>query len=365
MTLLTALSLASEPCTTHSAIALGNLQAQIDRLGELAEGGCLAARAQVDLVELLLLRGHLLGRIADGERAAGLAEHLVRHSPAEGVTLFARARTLASFHRFTEALTDLQEAAAHGMDGAVVATERAAILQAVGHADQAEVILRGAAAARQDFETLGALAVLRAAQGEVAAAEELFDQARTNYPGVSPLPVALLDFQRGHMWQEQNELPRARRWFEAAIRRVPPFAPAQGHLAEVETRLGHVEVAIDRLRPLAASSDDPAYAAQLARLLGIAGPSEEALAWRARAAARFDELCVRHPEAFAEHAAEFWLAVGDDPSRALDLAQSNAQLRATPRARELFARATIACAAAGLGDRTAPRTRQEDLRWRT
>ena len=149
--------------------------------------------------------------------------------------------------------------------------------------------------------------------------------------------MALLDFQRGHMWQEQNELPRARRWFEAAIRRVPPFAPAQGHLAEVETRLGHVEVAIDRLRPLAASSDDPPYAAQLARLLGIAGPSEEALAWRARAAARFDELCVRH-EAFAEHAAEFWLAVGDDPSRALDLAQSNAQLRATPRARELFAR---------------------------
>ena len=84
MTLLTALSLASEPCTTHSAIALGNLQAQIGRLGELAEGGCLAARAQVDLVELLLLRGHLLGRIADGERAAGLAEHLVAHSRPRG-----------------------------------------------------------------------------------------------------------------------------------------------------------------------------------------------------------------------------------------------------------------------------------------
>ena len=35
---------------------------------------------------------------------------------------------------------------------------------------------------------------------------------------------------------------------------------------------------------------------------------------------------------------EFWLAVGDVPSRALELAQSNAQLRATPRAREQFVR---------------------------
>lgn len=41
---------------------------------------------------------------------------------------------------------------------------------------------------------------------------------------------------------------------------VPAYAPAQGHLAEVDAALGAAGAAIDRLRPLAVSSDDPEYA---------------------------------------------------------------------------------------------------------
>ena len=52
---------------------------------------------------------------------------------------------------------------------------------------------------------------------------------------------------------------------------MPAYAPAQGHLAEVEAELGEIDSAIARLHSLAASSDDPDYAAQLARILGDAG----------------------------------------------------------------------------------------------
>jgi hypothetical protein len=44
-------------------------------------------------------------------------------------------------------------------------------------------------------------------------------------------------------------------------------------------------------------------------VLSDAGHAQEAENWRISAAARYDELVVRHPEAFVDHAAEFWLTV--------------------------------------------------------
>jgi hypothetical protein len=40
------------------------------------------------------------------------------------------------------------------------------------------------------------------------------------------------------------------------------------------------------------------------------GRLDESLHWRQLAATRYDELIETHPEAFADHAAEFWLAAG-------------------------------------------------------
>ncbi|MFD1533524.1 hypothetical protein, partial [Pseudonocardia aurantiaca] len=57
---------------------------------------------------------------------------------------------------------------------------------------------------------------------------------------------------------------------------------------------------------------------------------QEAQQWRITAAARYDELTRRHPEAFADHAAHFWLTVGDDRPKGLQLAlQDRANRRAT------------------------------------
>ncbi len=139
----------------------------------------------------------------------------------------------------------------------------------------------------------------RPSAGRSREAERLFTAARRHYRGVSPFPVAELEFRRGLMWLGERDLPAARAWFDAAVRRVPAYAPALGHLAEVDAALGAAEAAIDRLRPLAVSSDDPEYAATLAGVLGDAGRPLEAEHWRISAAARYDELVRRHPEAFA------------------------------------------------------------------
>jgi hypothetical protein len=186
--------------------------------------------------------------------------------------------------------------------------------------------------------------VLHAEQGDTAAAEVLFSKARACYGAVSPFPLVMLDFQRGVMWMEAGDPLGAYVWFDAACQRLPEYAPAQGHLAEVEAALGEHETSVARLTPFAMSSDDPDYSTQLARILGQNGKADEAAKWRVMASARYDVLMARHPAAFADHAAEFWLTVGGDAKKALSLATMNLAVRDTPRARELVFRAAQASA---------------------
>jgi tetratricopeptide (TPR) repeat protein len=327
--------------TTSGVLALVNLQAQIEGQERRARTGHLTVSDQAELIDLVTLRGHVLGCIADYEWAEERAEQLTRDAPAEGVAFLARARARATFHRFTDALTDLEQAQRLGADPAVVGAEQAAIFQALGRYDEALQFFQKAAERRADFASLGALATLHAERGDVAVAERFFDESRACYRGVTPFPLALLDFRHALMWLAEGDLHRARTWLSAAHRRLPAYAPAQGHLAEVEAALGEPDSAIARLRPLTISSDDPDYAGQLARILSEVGRLAESRELRGQAAARYDELVTRHLEAFADHAAEFWLEVGGDPDRAQWLARMNLQVRQTPRAHELLTRATL------------------------
>ena len=319
---------------TNGSIALLNLQAQIAGL----EGGDSPAEAAA-LIDLLILRGAILGRISDYERAAQLADGLVDVAATDAVAYLTRGRTRAVFHRFTEALDDLDHAERISPDDDAAKQERATVLQALGRYDEALSTYGNAAGRGQSFQHAAALTGFWAERGESDTAERLYIQSLGSYRGISPFPLALLDFQLGLMWMRQEQLVRARTYFEAAIRRVPAHAAAQGHLAEVEAALGEPEAAIVRLTPLAVSSDDPDYAAQLARILSEIGRSDESLAWRRKAASRYDWLVASHPAAFADHAAEFWLGAGDDPQKALRLAEFNLQIRKTPRANELVAQA--------------------------
>ena len=327
---------------TDGTIALLNLEAQIDALEPEVRLGSANVETRAGLAELIALRGLIVGCIADYDRANEIAEQLVRDAPADPKAHLARARTHAGFHRFKEALVDIECAEQLSLDAETANGERAAIFQALGRYDESLVLREEAVKRRATFEHVAALVGLHAERGETEAAERQYEQSRSAYRGVSPIPLALLDFQLGLMWMNEGRLDDARRWFEVARRRLPAYSPASGHLSEVEAQLGEIDSAISRLHSLAASSDDPDYAAQLARILGDAGRDGESGHWRQVAAARYDELIASHPEAFADHAAEFWLAAGADPDKALRLAKMNVEVRNTPRARSLLAQAVAA-----------------------
>jgi tetratricopeptide (TPR) repeat protein len=327
---------------TDGTIALLNLEAQIDALEPEVRLGPASVETRAGLAELISLRGLIVGRIADYDRANEIAEQLVRDVPTDSKALLARARTHAGFHRFKEALADIECAERLSLDAEMANGERAAIFQALGRYDESLVLREEAVKRRASFENVAALVGLHAERGEIEAAERQYEQSRSAYRGVSPIPPALLDFLLGLMWMNEGRLDDARRWFEVARRRLPAYAPASGHLSEVEAQFGEIDSAISRLRSLAATSDDPDYAAQLARILADVGLEDESGFWRRLATTRYDELLSSHPEAFADHAAEFWLAAGADPHKALGLAKMNVEVRNTPRARGLLAQAVAA-----------------------
>src|SRR3989442_3935832 len=102
----------SGPATTAGIIALGNLEARIDGQAGQAARGRLTVGERAELVDLIALRGHVLGRIADAERAAALSEELVRQVSGDARSFVPRARMAAVFHRFAPALTALDPAPA-------------------------------------------------------------------------------------------------------------------------------------------------------------------------------------------------------------------------------------------------------------
>jgi tetratricopeptide (TPR) repeat protein len=333
----------TELSTTDGAIALGNLDADI-RAIELELGKNPKVDRMLTLAEELATRGRYLGKLADYEKAAALTEAAVMRAPQDARAYAGRAKTRALYHRFEEAARDLDRAEALGAPKREISSERAAMLQAVGRYDEALAIRRALTQEKSDLSSLGSEASVLADMGDRDQAEKLFVDAQYHYRDVSPFPLAWLWFQEGMMWERLGRPSRARALFEAAAVRVPGYAHAISHLASLEP----AERAADLLRPVVASSDDPEYEGQLGILLSQTSERAKGDELVARAKREYDALTTRHPEAFADHAARFWLGVGADPRKALVLAQKNLAARPTRDAVALSIDAAISA-----GDRAA------------
>ena len=314
--------------TTDGAIAIANL----DHLIAQAAGD-----AGID--ELLLLRSKTLADYEALDRVVALAE-ADSHAAA---ALLRRSRSRAAVHRFNEALADAEAAARAGADGRTVAAQRAAILVAIGRADEALPALESNVARHPGFASHSALATACAAAGRLDEADRLYAMAIDELDTTSPFPYAWIWFMRGLMWSEQGDDPRrGEAMYAQAVRTLPQFAVANIHLAELEVRRGDEPAATARLERIAAASQEPEALALLGQLHIRAGQRERGEREIAQARLRFEALLARHPLAFADHAAEFYLGAGQDPERAWGLAQQNLAARPTQRAQRLVMQAAQA-----------------------
>src|SRR5262245_9755128 len=102
--------------TTAGDIAFGNLTAQIEGEERIGHKRPLSITQEMGIADLLEMRGQLAGSIADYERAATIADRLVASALNDGRVYLTRAHSRATFHRFTDALDDLNRAEQLGVN---------------------------------------------------------------------------------------------------------------------------------------------------------------------------------------------------------------------------------------------------------
>jgi tetratricopeptide (TPR) repeat protein len=323
---------------TSGRIALANLSTSIDSLERYR-----VERATFEnlmaLSKFLFLRGDLLGRIVDHDRAELMANEAIALSPDSGSRLYIRARLAERFHRFEEANALLDQAVAAGHPSHEIDIEKAALLQATGHYEEALAVRERLANDNPGIDTLGALASLMAEMDQWAAAEIAYEAALDAHESTSPIPCSQLLFEWGVSAMRRGGLNRAEEIFVELDAILPQHVPGRGHRAEVALARGQLDLAAALTTPLLAIADDPEYRATYAEILAARGDNKAAITVAQHAAAAYERLLARRPEAYADHAAAFFMSVGNRPQLAVDLALANFKLRDTPRSRNLLAKA--------------------------
>jgi tetratricopeptide (TPR) repeat protein len=323
---------------TSGRIAVSNLSALIDSL-ELCRAEDTTFENLVTLSKLLFVRGDLLGRIEDHNRAELVATEAIALSPDTASALYIRARLAERFHRFEEANVLVDQALAAGYPSQQIEMEKAALLQAGGQFNEALVLRERLAKDDPGMPTLGALASLLAEMDQWPTAENYYATALESDHDISPIPCAQLLFEWGVSAMRRGDLDRAEAIFVELDAILPAHVPGRGHRAEVALARGHLDLAAALITPLLEISDDPEYRGIYAEILAARGDREAASEEAECAAAGYELLLARRPEAYADHAAAFFMGIGDRPDLAVDLASANRRLRDTPRSRSLLTRA--------------------------
>jgi tetratricopeptide (TPR) repeat protein len=323
---------------TSGRIALANLSTSIVGL-ELRRIEGASFKDLIALSKLLFLQGDLLGRIADHDRAELVAIDAIASSPGTGEALYTSAFLAERFHRFEEADELLHYAREDGYPATEIEVEKAALLQAKGKYREALVLREKLANHDPGMHTLGALATLLAEMDDWAAAQAQYEVALDSDTGISPIPCGQLLFEWGVSAMRHGDLDRAEQILDELDAILPAHVPGRGHRAEVALGRGQLDRALELIAPLLDIADDPEYRATYAEILAARGETEAAAIEAERAAEEYDRLLVRRPEAYADHAAAFFMGIGNQPGRAVELASANWKLRDTPRSRKLLANA--------------------------
>jgi len=274
----------------------------------------------------LLDRAAIRGDPADYLAALELSQHWVDRAPKDLAAWKLRAVALGRVHRFAAAREALAVAKRLTTDTTewdeIAATLDEATGQLAASAPYRERRAREAPSSRNLTQWAASLALA----GRFDEAIALIPRAAAELRDPSPITIAWLYFQWGRLYEQRGELAAARRFYEAAHARLPGSLETVVHLAQTTLATGgdpHALVA----QALAANPHP--------ELLALAGRGDEArTAW--------ERYLSMLPEAYADHAARFYLGPGKNPSRAKELAEQNLANRDTGEAHALAVEAALA-----------------------
>ena len=314
--------------TTDGQVYFDNLNARIALLAERLEQRPSPALRRT-LAHELFHRFQIVRAVSDLEQA----EELVLTAGSDPATVLLKARIDAAFHRFETALERLDLITTHDPSIDIVRSE---ILRAAG-----SEVVQDRGVGPPDFRSLAAEAQLELDRGRMDAAMARFHLAERSYAGANPFPLAWLHLQIGIGYLRYGHLQAAQLFFESALDRLPAYTPALDHLAEALVARGLADQAIPLYVRLIEVTGDPEFCGVLAEL--VKEGWEEGTSIEPEQCARngFQRLVAQYPEAYWQHAAEFYLSRGE-VAEAYRLARLNLEHRQDVASKVLMARVALA-----------------------
>jgi tetratricopeptide (TPR) repeat protein len=270
-------------------------------------------------------RASARGRLEDYQAMLAISADWIAKSPNDSDAWLARAHALAMVHEFADAKAALAHASGEGVDDEAIAID-----EATGHRDRSLAARESLAKIRPNDVTLTQYLASLALAGKFTEARALIPKAAALARDNPPELFAWLNFQWGRVYEQQGDLADARAFYEASHERMPSIE-ATAHLIAAQLATGQADAA-KRLVTETLKTDPHPSIVELAASVGLAPVADAKAAW--------DRYVTALPNAFADHAARFYLKV--DPKRALELARQNLVNRDTPEARALVIEAALA-----------------------
>jgi tetratricopeptide (TPR) repeat protein len=288
-------------------------------------------------IALRLERASIRGVVEDYQQAVTESATLVAQAPLDERAWKLRVEALTRVHDFAGARVALKKLAAITDPSQYVELELA-LADATGDVDRAIAERERLANVFPSPQHLTLWAGTLAQAGRADEAIAIIPEAAAAVRDNPPQLLAWLLFQWGRCYELKGELATAREFFAASHVRMPGFLEARMHLAQTMIGTGDTtgarKLVDDGLRDAAPTTAHPELLALAVQL----GHTELADAARTE----WERYVTALPLAFSDHAARFYLGVGKNPARALELARINHKNRDTREARALVIEAALA-----------------------
>jgi tetratricopeptide (TPR) repeat protein len=329
------------------AAQLAAVDRRIEGHRKVAENNPRSSLAWGRVAELYLTRARLSGNYDDYAQAEAMITKGFEVGAANdfgpfmvrarlNYTLHRLDRIDADFERSTRLPTqDGKEVYGRELFAANLAFQR-------GQYQRAEELLVALVERMPALSALSSLALYRWKAGQFDEAEALYRRALAVYDGAETEPEAWLHLQLGLMDLDRGRYDEALAHYREGEALITGFWLIEEHIAEILTLQGKTEEAKAMYLAIIERTGNPEFMDSMAEIHQAAGETAEAAQWLAKATEKFEAQLQRFPEAAYGHALEHFLAHGDDPAKALDMARKNHALRPNADAKRFLADALLA-----------------------
>jgi tetratricopeptide (TPR) repeat protein len=281
---------------------------------------------QVRLAYRLFHRASLTGNMAHFEAVeAAVKETIDEFGSKEDVCLL-KANLDFRFHRLGEVRRDLQMCPllSGRFEGRVLLAD---LDFQEGRYEAARLAFEHLIAENRTWDNLARLAHWKSKLGDIAEADQLYEEAEDDLTAKQMRSYAWLELRRGILALTHGRYEDAWKHYRRADEAYPGHWHTDEHFAELMAAEGRFDQAAQLFQEVIARAPKPELQQALGELYVLSGRAEEAQPWFDGALAIYLESVQRGGVHYFHHLADFYTHAREDPAEAVRWAREDLQMR--------------------------------------